>query len=694
MKSRVATLTAIALLSLGATAWSERTNAQSFNQFIAFGDSSIDSGWWKVVIGSGGTIGNSSKTARIANAIANGTSGQPVGAGNLMNSQILAALFGQTAIPANQPGGTNYAISGALDAATAANGNVGNLNNSTVENSTFVNTGLPSTVQQITNYLNANGGKANPNAVYLISSGGNDTTFANDNPAFTTAAQRQAYVTAQANLLAAEITTLHAAGAQYIVVKGVAGTGFNGIATQALWSQLAANGVNFVPSNTSAIVNAAQYNPTLFGFTAATVSPGIVGSGTGSACVTQIGASATTSGWGQWCANTTAPSSSYAYLRSANSEQTSLYADDEHFSAAGQLIQADYNYSLIVAPSEISYLAEAPLKTRATIVDSIHNQIAISQLERASGTFRGWVTGDVSSLKMTSSYNGFPDDTGTPAMLTAGGDYSFANGWLAGFALSLDTTRQSFSLGGNYKMNEFAASLYGAYTGEHIWASLVGSYGTMHFDTNRIVPIGITTISNAGSTNGTNTSLAGEIGYNFRTPIGTAPTSSMPLKAASAPTAFLTHGPLIGLIWQYVNVKAFTETDPFTDDASGGFTALSFGDQTRNSSVSEVGYQASLDYGRWRPFARVVWDHELANTNRFVTASLTTIVAPSYSLPAVVLGKDWATASLGTTFAIDRGITAYATVTTQAAQSNVTTYGGQIGINVAFDALTRTAKAN
>jgi hypothetical protein len=42
----------------------------------------------------------------------------------MMNTQILAADFGLTALPANQPGGTNYAISGAMSAATPANGNI------------------------------------------------------------------------------------------------------------------------------------------------------------------------------------------------------------------------------------------------------------------------------------------------------------------------------------------------------------------------------------------------------------------------------------------------------------------------------------------------------------------------------------------------------------------------------------------
>jgi hypothetical protein len=62
-----------------------------------------------------------------------------------------------TALPANQPGGTNYAISGAMSAATPANGNIGNLNQ---------NTTLPSTVQQMANYLASHDGAANSQALY------------------------------------------------------------------------------------------------------------------------------------------------------------------------------------------------------------------------------------------------------------------------------------------------------------------------------------------------------------------------------------------------------------------------------------------------------------------------------------------------------------------------------------------------
>ena len=100
-------------------------------------------------------------------------------------------------------------------------------------------THLPSTVQQITNYLASTGGLANPNGLYLISSGGNDLTFANDN--FGTLAAKEAYLAPQAALLANEIKTLQAAGARYIIVQSAGGTtgAISPFYTSALWNDLA-----------------------------------------------------------------------------------------------------------------------------------------------------------------------------------------------------------------------------------------------------------------------------------------------------------------------------------------------------------------------------------------------------------------------------------------------------------------------
>src|SRR5262249_17393676 len=83
--------------------------AQNFSQALVFGDSTVDSGWWKGALQgncdsakSPCTTGNANKDNLIANSIANGGTGAPVGAGYLMNSQLLASYFGLTANPANQ----------------------------------------------------------------------------------------------------------------------------------------------------------------------------------------------------------------------------------------------------------------------------------------------------------------------------------------------------------------------------------------------------------------------------------------------------------------------------------------------------------------------------------------------------------------------------------------------------------------
>jgi outer membrane lipase/esterase len=81
-----------------------------------------------------------------------------------------------------------------------------------------------------------------------------------------------------------------------------------------------------------------------------------------------------------------------------------------------------------------------------------------------------------------------------------------------------------------------------------------------------------------------------------------------------------------------------------------------------------------------------MWNHEFDNTaNRTVTASLTTLAAPSYSLPIVQLGRDWASAVVGTTVTITRDWTGLAAFNAQLGQNGTTNFGGRLGINYAFN---------
>jgi outer membrane lipase/esterase len=655
-----------AIVAAGLALASGPAASQTFNQFVGFGDSTIDSGSYRILANpGGGAIYNSFW----ASAVANGA-GKPTTSPGLMSSEALAAAFGLSAIPSDQ-GGSNYATSGAKNV-TVNNAATGGFS-----------AAVP-TVTQISNYLTANGGRANPNALYLISSGGNDISFATGGSGVGPfPANPQAYIVSAANGLTSAVANLQASGARYIVVPDLPSSfptgGGAGNATtradrllynQTLWSGLAASGVNFVPADYNAMRLAIASNPALFGFQFIDTTPADV------ACTQPAGV---TTAWALLCSsNPNAPS----HLVTPNADQTRLFADDQHLTTAGQKILADYEYSLIVAPSEISFLAEIPVKTRAAVVDAIFNQIAISKRDRSAGTFNVWVGGDVASLAMNSGYNGFPNDPGVPASVSGGIDYAFASGWLLGGALSGGTTTQSFDLGGNFKMDEFAASIYAAYGRGPVWGQVIGTFGTLHYDVDRIVPIGITTQSNTGNTKGTNTSFAAEFGYDFATSLGKPLAPYMPVKAVLPAGPEIIHGPVVGIVLQHIKVDGYTETDQFA--SVGGFTALSFADQTRDSAVTELGYRASVDIGIWRPFAKLVWNHELANTDRSVTASLTSVAAPSYFMPAVVLGKDWGTGTIGTTADIAKGVTGYATFTGDIVQRNVVAYGGQIGLNVAL----------
>ena len=294
---------------------------------------------------------------------------------------------------------------------------------------------------------------------------------------------------------------------------------------------------------------------------------------------------------------------------------------------------------------------------------------------------------------MHSNDVGFPNDPGTPGMVTAGADYSWAPNWLLGGAVSVGTTTQSFSLGGNFQQNEYAFSGYLAYVGRPLWFNMIASVGGLHYNVDRVVPIGIAALANTGNTSGTNASFAAEIGYDFHAAWqgGYGPVMVKARPAADFDFAF---GPVAGIILQRVGVSGFAESDMFAGDPDGGFTALTYGSQVRNSAVTELGLQAGLDVGLWHPYGKLVWNHELNADNRVVTAIEPEIAfAPAFSMPAVSFGRDWATATVGTTVKLGRGMTGYASFSSELGQGDVTYYGGQLGLNVALNAPAETAGA-
>lgn len=334
---------AAVLLILGAALLSstQRSAAHVFDQVIVFGDSNVDSGYYKLLSNPGG---GATYNSLWASAVAAGA-GAPTTNPGAVNSQILAGFFGLSANPANTPGGTNYATSGAKNV-TANNSQTGGF------------TAAIPTVTQISNYLTANSGKANPRALYFIHSGDNDAKYAageTGNGPYPP--DPDSYMTLAADELAAAIQTLYNAGAQHIVVSGLEYDfpkneatlmALRFLYTRTLWNQITSLGVPFTEADVNSVRVAIAANPSHYGFTT------ISNTGSGPSCTQPSGVK---TAWALLCSSNPSAPSTWA----APAENTHLFADDEHLGTAGQRLMAEYLYHLIALLHAAPTSGTAPL---------------------------------------------------------------------------------------------------------------------------------------------------------------------------------------------------------------------------------------------------------------------------------------------------------------------------------------------
>lgn len=316
-------IVAFGLAALGGAA--APASAQPFSKTIVFGDSNVDSGYYKQLTSPGG---GATYNSYWASAVAHGA-GAPTTNPAPMKSQMLAAYFGLFANPANTPGGTNYATSGAKDSTV-----------NTTQTGGF-QAAIP-TVTQMSNYLTANGGAADPNALYLINSGDNDVAYAigeqGQGPYPT---DTSAYITQAATNLANAIIGLKTAGAQKIMVAGLQ-DGFGStqlkrtlrtLHNTTLWNALTTANVPFYRADVNSVRTAIVANPTKYGFTSVAGSAG---------CTVPAGV---TTAWSLLCSSDPAAPSTWV---NASAPFTFLFADDQHFGTAGQRYVARYFRSLVI----------------------------------------------------------------------------------------------------------------------------------------------------------------------------------------------------------------------------------------------------------------------------------------------------------------------------------------------------------
>ena len=601
------------------------TFAINFTDTVFFGDSNTDNGRFRYL---------PAYTAGI-NAGNLDVTGVYTTPGGLMWSEYLGQRYGVSVRPTTHPnGGNNYAAGGTRTHLAGSNDDAG--------------ANAWSTREQITAYLASTGGRTSASTLYTVYTSINDLKLTSTgglgnivNP------QSIAGLNTLAGQTADLVSTLHAAGAKYIFVPNVTSvplteasanaSQFPGWSStwassvlyynQTMWNAIAARGINIIPADFNNLGEYVLLNPARFGITNTSIlTPA--------------------------CGAVSAPNCTAADLVTPNAMNTHYFADlTGHVASGVQKIQADYVYGLLVAPSQVSALANQASLSQLSMNNAYLDQIGFNHRAQNVDTFGAWMLGGVQQVNVSGS----PSNTNsTPYDGSVGVDYQYDEHLLLGSMFSYSQARVHYNGGGNFTQSDSTVGAYAGYKYGALWANGLVSYTWLDNNLNRVTPIGITHFGNGSSINGVNMSLAGQTGYTME-------------------HGAFRHGPVLGYTYVKTNIDGFTE--------SGNFNSLSFAGQHINAQVGSAGYQAQAQFGDWLPFTKVLYNHHLNNTDRVVTTTLTTVTAPSYTMPAVRYGQDWVslTASLG--YQIDPKTVIRTTWTQQVAQSNVDVFSAMVAVS-------------
>ncbi len=547
-------------------------------------------------------------------------------------AEVLAQRYGSTATPANQ-GGNDYAEGGAR---------VTQLPGFPASPPTGTATPVSVQVQQLLAK-----GAVDPHALYSVWAGANDL-FVQLGLAQTgaiTPTQLQTNLATAAVQVVQQVGILNAAGARYIMVfnlpdvgstpfgrgsgQGASITALSSFFNSTLSTGLDALHVDVVRLNIFALLDEVVANPAAYGFANAS-SP---------ACTVPS----------LVCTSST--------LIDPNAAKTYVFADSVHPTTAGHQVIADYAASVLEAPQKIGLLAEAPLQAEQANFRAIDDRMwSALSAPRAQNKFDAYAVYDYGNYDHNGDFGGGSDHLNT---VTIGGDMKLSDQLLAGIAFGYSDDKASFSdNGGGFKLNEASLTAYVGYGAGPWYVGASLGAGDLDFrNIHRTFALGAGTRTETGDTHGTNVTARVLGGYWFNT------------------TSNWLHGPFARLTYQQNKVYAWSEEGTSS-------TAMSFGQQQRESLASSLGWQASGTFGSLRPFARVTWEKEYDNGERTVRAGLVSTGGIGFGLPALRIDDNYVLFEIGASADLGNRLIGFASINATASKDDGNFQAVTVGVRL------------
>ncbi|AKA22118.1 esterase EstP [Pseudomonas chlororaphis] len=557
-----------------------------YSSFIVFGDSLNDAGQFADPGGpAGATQRFTNRTGPVyldgSGEVRAANSTQLLGGKLGFSDDQLAASTSATRAGAGLPDGNNWAVGGyrtdqILDSITTT--------------STAGDRSRPG-------YLVANNFRADPNALYYLSGGGNDFLQGR------VTSLNQA--SAAADRLVDSVQTLQQAGARYIMVWLLPDIGLtpaiNGSPLQAFTSQLSAQfntelvrqlqtvNAEVIPLNIPVLLKEAFANPAQFGLATDQNLTATCFSGSGCTENARYG------------------------LHSATPDPTKLiYNDSVHPTEAGQRLIADYAYSLLAAPWEITLLPEMAQGTLRAHQDELRSQWQADwENWQGVGQWRAIVAGGGQHQDFDSQHSGASAD-GNGFNLNVGGSYRLNEAWRVGVLAG--AYRQKLEAGGNdsdYKLNTYLGTAFAQYQQNRWWADAAATAGHLDYDNlKRKFDLGANERGEKGDTSGDVLAFSARVGYDIA-------------QQASSPWHL---SPFVSA--DYARVKV----DGYSEDGRDS-TALTFDDQKRTSRRLGLGLQGKYQITpQTQVFGEIAHEKEYEDDTQKLTMALNSLPDNRYTL--------------------------------------------------------------
>ncbi|APU28617.1 autotransporter outer membrane beta-barrel domain-containing protein [Ectopseudomonas alcaliphila JAB1] len=587
--------------------------AMPYSQLIVFGDSLSDSGQFPDV-GSPLLAGNPTGGLRFTNRTGPNYLANNTEYADRVVTQRLASLLGLQALPSTpilpqlltgNPDGTNYAVGGyrtdqILASISAVNGSV-------------VDAG--GGISRTRNGYLVDVPRVDPNALFYLNGGGNDV--------LQFVVTDRASAALAAGDLVAGVAALQQAGARTIIVSDLpdvglspAGfvTGFRGawsnasaLLNEELGTQLAALGGNVIRLNFRTLLEEVQADLGAYGFDPAVAQADVCFSGSG--CLADP----------TWGIGGLTP----------NPDRL-MFNDGVHPTAAVQQISADYIHSILSAPWEVSLLPEMAMASLNAHQQQLRSELQADRgLWQATSQWRGFVA----ASGMRQQYDSDDAVSGADSDglgIHLGGSYRLAEHWRLGLSLGLQ--RQELETDGDseYDLRSYLLSAFAQYQQERLWGDASLSLGKLDYsDLNRQFALGVAERREKGDTDGTLYALSTRIGYDL----------------ANAGTGWRV-SPFISADWARIDVDGY-------DEQGDRSTALTFGDQDRDSRRLGLGLQANYQLNdATQLFAEIAREREFEDDERYLQMGLNSVPGNAFELLGHAPASGQTLASLGIQHAV------------------------------------------